>query len=653
MQSIDPDGLVEVSLPYARGPGRWPSEAGGVSLTWSIRSAESMPSWMHGATRDAFAAWSAVESVTFVETTGAADVEVRFDPIDGRDGTVGEAAFFHSPATGHIDGAEITMDRAEPWNAVDYYNVLIHEIGHALGLADSDVTGSVMGADYDWQGVDTRLPLHSDDVAGIRALYPTTPPPGPTTPPTRGTPGDDTLSGGAGNDTIDGGAGDDSIRGLGGDDSLIGNEGNDTLSGVAGNDTLDGGNGHDSLWGGEGNDTLDGGSGNDSLYGNVGNDTLEGGAGNDYLQGYRGADHYIFAPGHGNDEINFFDVGAGDRIDLSAFGASAPSWDQLRAATTTDGSHVTLDLTAFGGGTIELSLSFTSLSELAPEHFIGLSGGAGPTTPTTPPPTPTTPTTPPTGAPVPNANPAGTERGTAGADTLQGGAGNDNLYGEGGNDALLGGAGDDYIAGGAGDDKLWGQDGNDGLDGGAGSDLLYGEGGNDTIAGGDARDIVLSGEGHDQIRGDSGDDGVWAGGGNDTVEGGDGADFLAGGTGNDSLSGGAGADYLTGEAGDDTLDGGAGIDVLAGGDGDDRLLGGAAGDTFFGQGGSDTFVIAAGVNWVMDFDDADRLSIGMTLPQAQAAATQQGAHLHVALANGADLYLAYTTLPELDADHLI
>ena len=114
-----------------------------------------------------------------------------------------------------------------------------------------------------------------------------------------------------------------------------------------------------------------------------------------------------------------------------------------------------------------------------------------------------------------------------------------------------------------------------------------------------------------------------------------------------------GVDYLAGEAGNDTLDGGAGVDVLAGGDGDDRLVGGTEGDTFFGQGGSDTFTFAGGVNWVMDLDDADRLAIGMTLPQVQAAATQQGAHLHVALAGGGDLYLANTTLAEIDADHLI
>ena len=93
--------------------------------------------------------------------------------------------------------------------------------------------------------------------------------------------------------------------------------------------------------------------------------------------------------------------------------------------------------------------------------------------------------------------------------------------------------------------------------------------------------------------------------------------------------------------------------MLAGGAGDDTLYGGSEGDTFFGQAGADTFVFAGGVNWVMDFDPADRLDVGMTLAQVQAAATQQGAHLHVALAGGGDLYLANTVLAEVEADNLI
>ena len=40
---------------------------------------------------------------------------------------MGEAAFFHTPGTGHIDRAEIAMDRAEPWNAAESgrHNTLI------------------------------------------------------------------------------------------------------------------------------------------------------------------------------------------------------------------------------------------------------------------------------------------------------------------------------------------------------------------------------------------------------------------------------------------------------------------------------------------------------------------------------------------------
>ena len=72
-----------------------------------------------------------------------------------------------------------------------------------------------------------------------------------------------------------------------------------------------------------------------------------------------------------------------------------------------------------------------------------------------------------------------------------------------------------------------------------------------------------------------------------------------------------------------------------------------------GLDGADVFVLSGGVNWVMDFDSPDRLDVGMSLSQVQAAATQQGAHLHVALAGGGDLYLANTTLAEVEADNLI
>ena len=161
------------------------------------------------------------------------------------------------------------------------------------------------------------------------------------------------------------------------------------------------------------------------------------------------------------------------------------------------------------------------------------------------------------------------------------------------------------------------------------------------------------------LGGGPGADTLDGGGGNDKLrclmrEPVDGAErFRNGSDGDDSITGGADRDYLDGEGGNDTLIGGASRDLLVGGAGDDSLVGGAEGDTFFGGPGADMLIIAGGRNWIMDFDEDDRLAIGMNLAQVQAAATQLGADLHVALAGGGDLYLANTTLTEIEADNLI
>lgn len=264
-------------------------------------------------------------------------------------------------------------------------------------------------------------------------------------------------------------------------------------------------------------------------------------------------------------------------------------------------------------------------------------------------------------------------------DTIKGGAGNDWLVGDAGNDYLKGGAGNDTLFGGSGVDTLQGDDGDDrvvvytsttmagaGFYGGNGLDTFevngsgifdlrsaaitgfeeiefYANGQNsvktvritgaqaaalgptaridgnnnpgsddnlyiyledsgttyldmsgwimqDWVQGADNSDFlwVIGGAAGENVFGTSRHDFMSLNAGNDTADGGAGADTLKGGGGNDSLSGGTGNDTLYGDDNNDTLDGGAGSDYLYGGLGNDQLYGGGGTDTLEGGGGNDT-----------------------------------------------------------------
>ena len=95
--------------------------------------------------------------------------------------------------------------------------------------------------------------------------------------------------------------------------------------------------------------TLTGGAGDDVLTGGAGDDIVTGGAGDDIVSGGTagtgdGADHFVFAPDSGNDEIVDFNAGSGDIIDIAGYGFS--SFEQLQEEgriTVMDGqTHITL-----------------------------------------------------------------------------------------------------------------------------------------------------------------------------------------------------------------------------------------------------------------------------------------------------------------------
>jgi hypothetical protein len=74
-------------------------------------------------------------------------------------------------------------------------------------------------------------------------------------------------------------------RGTAGDDALTGTPEADAIFALAGNDTVNAGAGDDSVRGGRGDDVLNGQDGNDRLKGGSGVDTLSGGAGDDLIDG--------------------------------------------------------------------------------------------------------------------------------------------------------------------------------------------------------------------------------------------------------------------------------------------------------------------------------------------------------------------------------
>ena len=447
--SIAPSGLIDLSGIFFSGS--------------TVSLASFLPFDFAAELRAAFAAWSAVADISFIQVEdGGGDIGSGTFPtirivggfIDGQSGSnvLARAFFPHVSAF----GGDVVFDHSNTnffANPASFRLTAMHEIGHALGLNHESAALAIMNP-----VINTGLGgLQSDDINGIRAIYgaATGAPPSIYHMPSAqveftlvtglwsltivGNALDNRITGAGGSDIMRGGAGSDILHGGGGIDFAdystatgmvlanlltpghnLGEAAGDSYSSVEGligsgfGDVLRIADGGGSIWALGGDDYLFGGNGVDDLHGQDGLDHLGGGTGADLLDG-------------------------GDGIDFANYSLAA---GMVLANLLTPGDN---------------------LGEAAGDSYGSVEGLIG----------------------------------SGFGDVLRIADGGASIWALGG---------DDYLFGGAGNDDLHGQDGADVLFGSGGADLLDGGAGNDTFvfgSGGAHGDTVIDFAGNGAAAGDS------------------------------------------------------------------------------------------------------------------------------------------------------
>lgn len=532
-------------------------------------------------------------NITFQEVSGSANPSLGFINASAADGSssLGGSAYY---PTGWNGAGDVFINK-DFWGYnsgadagdVNFF-ILLHEIGHALGLEhtfSAGLTGaenteqySVMAYDSAPWGNVYAESYQLFDIASLQELY------GVNTSYNAG----DTVytleSGkaytiwdGGGVDTLDGShlSSGLTINLDAGTFSSVGLTENIAIAYGAVIENANGGSGGDIIYGNDTNNAINGNNGNDTIHGSAGNDLLLGGDGNDTVVYTSALSNFIFTfvdavtvmiedivGSFGSDTLSFFETFSFDDVSYDYAG--------LQAAGTSAAPDVIEPIRTrlFWDGGKDLVWSSVAGDNTYTAADIGLSGFSGDVI-------------------AYNRDADGLE-----VDILQDvGFLDMRIDGSDGSDHIT-------VNGlGTTDLRIAGDDSDDVID--------VNINGNDQLFGGDGDDTIFAGSGLDLLYGGNGDD---------TVHGEGGIDRINGDAGNDTLYGGDGNDRLSGQIGNDTLNGDDGADRLYGGDGDDILIGGADKDLLWGDAGADTFgftAIDSQADILQDFDlsAGDKLNI--------------------------------------------
>jgi len=571
--------------------------------------------------RAAFAAWSAVANINFIEVTdppnsliGIAtypDIRIGGAYIDGA-GTMLAGTF---TLEGDPVSGEIVFDTADAsfFDAHSFFLVATHEIGHAIGLDHNEFDPNVLMYPY-YNGA-LSGPM-ADDIAGAQAIYGAAQPGAAKVYNFQSDQTSLAVTYGLANLTINGNSLNNSITGTNLDETINGGDGNDTLNGGGG--TFGGGGGSDLLAGGAGDDVY--------LINNVGMTVVEN-------------------PGEGTDKViaNYisYTLGANvENLELRGYGVG----------TGNDGDNW---ITAYDFGNLLIGLGGNDTLQGGPGQCT-MVGGLGDDV-----------------YRVLTANDVIVENAGEGSDTVQSWATAYTLGANLENLVFLNALQSSTGTGNGLDNVLTGNKGNDTLDGGAGADTMIGGVGNDTYIVDNAGDVITEGTGagidsvlssvsytlatnvenitltgsadinatgnasNNILTGNSGANILTGGAGNDTYvvdhagvaiveNSNEGTDLvqssvsytlsanvenltltgssMINGTGNSSnnaITGNAAANVLDGGAGADTLDGGVGIDTMIGGAGDDTFIVDNPADVVTENPGEGTDSVQSTISWTL------------------------------------------------------